>query len=512
MLKNKKYGEYTMKRNSLLMKMVIAVSILCTFTACGPIGGSSSSQNPNAVQTSEASSSTAETMKPAECDVGENGKKAVSHVTLIPDGNMDISEKVRFTDMYGKHVLHSGVVGLVGAPVDIDYDSNEIKSGTLIFTYEPDKLEGVRTDALMFMWYDEAENNYVELAGETLDEPNHTISIKIDKPGVYLLVNKYRWFKTWGADITDTGLEDDYNPLDAEYSSEVWEANAYTGDIVKLADAEYIRSCVDSLGATFKVSTPEQLASAVYFVNCVAQNAIGDRPHVNIELQNDIDLSGIKWAPMGWETAGVDYTFSGTINGNGHTISSMKINPDSGISGFIGKGSYCQVSDINFKDADVYGNICGIIIGSDSNSRLSNCFCQGTVKGSLAGSMLGKTLNTTITDCKADVTVNDEKENDYLSYTSREKQKVIDKTEITETISIDENKIIYRDKGIEKKYRNISWSVTYEGCQALDRIAEDETEFHFLDFFSNAGHYTVTLTAFIDGYYIPISNTIEIDI
>lgn len=110
MLKNKKYGEYTMKRNSLLMKMVIAVSILCTFTACGPIGGSSSSKNPNAVQTNEASSSTAETMKPAECDVGENGKKAVSHVTLIPDGNMDISEKVRFTDMYGKHVLHLSLI------------------------------------------------------------------------------------------------------------------------------------------------------------------------------------------------------------------------------------------------------------------------------------------------------------------------------------------------------------------------------------------------------------------
>lgn len=41
-----------------------------------------------------------------------------------------------------------------------------------------------------------------------------------------------------------------------------------------------------------------------------------------IELANDIDLGGEEWTPIGTQS----HQFQGIFNGNGHTISNLKIN------------------------------------------------------------------------------------------------------------------------------------------------------------------------------------------
>lgn len=460
--------------------------------------------------TDEASETESE-KKPAHAAIGENGAKAVTDVLLIPHDDIDISHDVSFRDMYGVHALHSGVVGLVGAPIDVQFDTNEVEGGRLVFVYDPNGLMGVRPDALMFMWYDEANDYYKELENGVLNTENCSMSIEIEKPGVYLLVNKYAWLNAWGAGLADSGMEAGYDPSKEPISSELWKKNESVGDIPSLADEDYIADCRQDDGSyRFEVSDPCQLASAVYFVNCANESAAYD---VTIVLMNDIDLEGYQWAPMGWATAGIDYDFTGIVIGNGHTIKNMNISSRS-YAGFIGMGLYCTVSDLSFENAYVSGRNPGIVIGYARNSYISGCSVQGETSGSAAGAVVGIDQSSRISDCTADVICDGENISDFLAGNDRAAAQVSQQHGITEAISFDEMGRPCREAGLENKYNNICWQIMRDGNQVLQRNAKNETSLPWQDFdiTSAPGHYSVTLIAFVDGYYIPISNTLEYDI
>lgn len=504
----------------IILPIVTALAIV--LTACGKTDDektNTKSKQTSSDSISEAVSSTDSgepddsDKKPAQADIGENGAKAVTHVMLIPDDNVDISRKVSFRDMYGVHVLHSGVVGLVGAPVEIEYD-DDVNGGTLVFFYDPEKLEGVRPDALMFMWFDETDQNYVELEGEKLYDGKDAIGIKIDKPGTYLLVNRYAWFNVWGADLDDNGLEEGYSPLDDPFNSDPWEAQEDVGDIPELIDLDYIKSSVleNSTDAYFKVSTPEQLASAVYYVNCVAQDLWSNRPYVNIELTADIDLAGYRWSPMGWRAAGVDYDFAGEIYGNGHTIKNMTIAGSPYGGGFIGYARYCLINDLHFEDAVVDGFDSGVIIGEDYNSHLYGCSATGKVYGTNAGALVGLATGTEFDDkCKCKVEVNGEMQKKYMSGSEAGAAKAEANNAPTETIWLGDDGFVHRDEGLETMYSGLQWYIERGGERILSRSADRETVLpgDEIDMLKGGG-YTVCLQAFIDGYYIPISNTVEV--
>ena len=72
----------------------------------------------------------------------------------------------------------------------------------------------------------------------------------------------------------------------------------------------------------FHVSTPEELASAVYYINSFSK---GEK--YQIILEDDIDLSGYAWRPIGWTSGGFgeSHKLFGTIDGQNHTISGMTI-------------------------------------------------------------------------------------------------------------------------------------------------------------------------------------------
>ena len=505
-----------------------AAALILSMSGCGRTSGDTVSESKadtavkNTAQdnTSEAEqkadNSGSSQKKPAHAEVGNNGAAAVTDVLLIPDDDEDISHKVDLTDMFGRHVLHTGVVGLVGAPVEVEYDSDEVKGGKLVFVYDPDELEGVRPDALMFMWYDEDNNNYVELPDGKLNTENCSMTIHIDKPGTYLLVNKYKWYNCWGADLDDNGLEQGYDPSSKPLDDTIWSKNEDVGDIPELADMDYISSCRQSDPGdyyVFDVSTPEQLASAVYFVNCVNDCGTGNPPSVTINLQNDIDLEGYKWSPMGWYGAGLDYDFCGDFNGNGHTIKNMTIEGGYHV-GFIGCGLYCSVYDVNFENANVSGANPGVLIGYARDCDVRNCHVQGVTSGSEAGGICSIDQSSHLYDCTADVIANGESLNGFLSGNDLEASKVAEQHEPTEKLWLDEKGRLCREEGIEEKYRNLGWNIKRGGEQVLDRSADNETVFDWrtVDFLCYEGHYEVTLTAFVDGYYIPISNTVEYNV
>lgn len=103
-----------------------------------------------------------------------------------------------------------------------------------------------------------------------------------------------------------------------------WGRNFDTGDILDLVDVDYIAdSIIDDLGsANFWVSTPEQLASATYYINTLEERPSNSErvPVYYIHLMNDIDLAGYEWAPIGQENS-----MNGIIFGNGYAIKNMNM-------------------------------------------------------------------------------------------------------------------------------------------------------------------------------------------
>ena len=133
----------------------------------------------------------------------------------------------------------------------------------------------------------------------------------------------------------------------------------------------------------------------------------GDSTYISAHymLNNDIDLSGIDWQPIGAGIGNTDLTlaenncFEGSFNGNGHKITglSIKATVTDDIS-FYGLFGLCRNSTIS--NLNVEGDIeisdtpesqtgmvaAGGIIGSGSGVTVSNCSFSGSIKASCPNS------------------------------------------------------------------------------------------------------------------------------
>ena len=75
----------------------------------------------------------------------------------------------------GVDYLCSEVVGLVGEPFEIETTS-EFDTAALTFSIDKSKLGETEFDNLLFLWYNEEDDEFVELE-TVLDEENSTASI-----------------------------------------------------------------------------------------------------------------------------------------------------------------------------------------------------------------------------------------------------------------------------------------------------------------------------------------------
>ena len=135
-------------------------------------------------------------------------------------------------------------------------------------------------------------------------------------------------------------------------------------------------------------------------------------------LINDIDEQTAGYTDYnsgeGWERIGPPSDpFTGSLNGDGHTISGLFINREGGVIGFFGDLSNAVISNLGLVDADVTstGNATGILAGRAMGSTtISNFHSTGSVAtsgGFLIGGIAGLVADeTAITDSwsSADVT------------------------------------------------------------------------------------------------------------
>lgn len=426
-------------------------------------------------------------------EINNKEKPEITAVELTADCAGSLEYKSEIRDVYKIDVMTSGTVGLVGTPIKFTLEEG-VESASAVFHYDDNELRWVNEDNIILMYYNKTFQRFSQV-GALIDTEENTVSFDVEKDGIYLLVDSYEWSNYFGKDRTE--FKENANIL--AYTSD-WERGYDTGDIMELCDKEWaIANAPD-----FRVSTPEQLASVVWYVNASGFKC-------SITLENDIDLAGYQWTPMGYQPASfIGNSFNGTIDGNGFAIKNMSIKSNLSDVGFIGNGG-SEVSNIRFENAYVKGGRnAGIVCGYSNTTKFSNISVSGNIennKSNFIGAIVGYNSNGDTLNCKADVTLCDEPY-PYFSH----QDKVNAETEIVETytISVDDNCVLTRT---DNDCASLTWEFYVDGERILSRNAEKSTicDIGSIDFFKkySGKECTVYLSLFKNGAYIRTSNIIE---
>lgn len=131
-------------------------------------------------------------------DPGQEGVTAVS-VSLSIKGNAE--KRVGIEDVYDFDKLSSGVVGLIGVPVEIGCDT-DFQQADITFHYDVNALGDTKEEDLSIMWYDEANNWYQILDEDSvIDTANHTVTYTTTHFSTYMLVDSVLWYEAWRQNI-----------------------------------------------------------------------------------------------------------------------------------------------------------------------------------------------------------------------------------------------------------------------------------------------------------------------
>ena len=160
----------------------------------------------------------------------------------------------------------------------------------------------------------------------------------------------------------DTVENDSYgNEYDenAEYPIDTWDGTS--GDLT---------SVTNETAKTVTIKSGKLLAALAEAVN-------GGKSYdgYTIKLTKNLDLNGIEWTPIG--TKGTSNVFKGTFDGNGATISNLKISG----------GSYVA------------------LFGETSGATIKDLTVAGEVSGEDVAGIVAKATDTTITNCVSKVNV-----------------------------------------------------------------------------------------------------------
>ena len=190
----------------------------------------------------------------------------------------------------------------------------------------------------------------------------------------------------------------------AESAADVWDGTADTSWYTSAPDA-----------SEYHISTAEQLAGLAQLVNDKATPVLfGGK---TIYLDNDLDLSGTQWTPIGNGDNFVRH-FAGTFDGQYHKI--MNLYHHSTGDELIRNGLFGVVSDggtlknLLVIDADIASNdgslLAGILADWVNGGTVENCYTSGRIENNVGDKMVGGligqcTWSTQVKGCASDATV-----------------------------------------------------------------------------------------------------------
>ena len=131
----------------------------------------------------------------------------------------------------------------------------------------------------------------------------------------------------------------------------------------------------------FELSNREQLAGLAYLVNINKVNFSG----VTIKLANHIDLAGVEWIPIG----NAEIAFAGTFDGQGLTISNLKISQQLSYVGLFGNVSG-TIKRFNVSGANI------AVASYDSYVAIACGYNTGSVSGISVGGYIDASNNSNV--------------------------------------------------------------------------------------------------------------------
>ena len=185
--------------------------------------------------------------------------------------------------------------------------------------------------------------------------------------------------------------------------AETWGDKADTSWYVHETESEY------------HITTAEQLAGLAKLVN--DKTASVSFEGKTIYLDNDLDLSGCQWTPIG-NGSNQGRFFAGTFNGQHHKI--MNLYHHSTGDELIRNGLFGVVSDggtlknLLVIDADIASNdgslLAGILADWVNGGTVENCYTSGRIENNVGDKMVGGligqcTWSTQVKGCASDATV-----------------------------------------------------------------------------------------------------------
>lgn len=155
----------------------------------------------------------------------------------------------------------------------------------------------------------------------------------------------------------------------------------------------------------YNVTTAEGLKA-------VADIANSDNLGINITLTADINLKDITWTPIGTDLTN-SYSYKGTFDGGGHTISGLTVtgsNQYAGLFGCIGDGG--TVKNVKLEKVQITSDYQYAYVGGvagNNDGAIENCSVSGSVSGNSTynsvGGVVGYQWGGSITGCSSSATV-----------------------------------------------------------------------------------------------------------
>lgn len=192
--------------------------------------------------------------------------------------------KTTVESVMNKDYHSTRVVGLFGEPFEIKTKA-KFDTATLSFKVDKDMLGDIPFENLMFLWYDEAGKQFVEL--ETIhDEENGIVSTETTHFSKYMLVDSEEWYRAWSTVIDYDGAEGD------TYFNTVIIVDC--SDSMKYADSIFINKDVNSANEAMYRKTCGRIKNAYAYINMMFEEDNTAIVFYNGDSISEIDFTNDK--------------------------------------------------------------------------------------------------------------------------------------------------------------------------------------------------------------------------
>lgn len=206
---------------------------------------------------------------------------------------------------------------------------------------------------------------------------------------------------TYTASTTSTSSSA-LKPMSSQKATEttkIKELGKYTQDIVYVSDVSDFES-----GKTYHIKDRNDLTTLASLVNAGKSTS-----NVTFVLDNDINMGGSSFTPIGTLSPMRADNFRGTFDGQGYSIKNYM-----GNSGIFGIVEGATIKNVGMDNAIMSNSTGGALVYHAKNSEITNCWMTGLVTaGGTCGGLIGEITDSTVSNCLVDMSISNSTPSSY---------------------------------------------------------------------------------------------------